>query len=305
MPETFRVGLLGHGTVGSAFAALLAERAERDRGDHRAAARGVRRAHALAGRLRGDPARLGPDRRADRRHRPGARLRAAGDAGGQARRHRPTSCCSPRTARSCGRAPASTACSCASRAPWPASCRSSACCRRRWPPPTSSASTGSSTAPRTSSSPRWPAAGCPTARRSPEAQRAGLRRGRPDRRRHRPRRRGQDGDPRPAGVLHAGHARPGHLRGDRADHARGRRVRARPRPRAEADRHRRARRRRASRCASTPRSSIPGTRWRASTAPFNAVTVESEAITEITLSGPGRGRPADGQRRARRRRSRR
>ena len=27
--------------------------------------------------------------------------------------------------------------------------------------------------------------------------------------------------------------------------------------------------------------------------PFNAVTVESEAITEITLSGPGRGRPAD------------
>ena len=28
MPETYRVGLLGHGTVGSAFAELLAERAE-------------------------------------------------------------------------------------------------------------------------------------------------------------------------------------------------------------------------------------------------------------------------------------
>src|SRR4029079_18284809 len=28
MPETFRVGLLGHGTVGSAFEALLAERAD-------------------------------------------------------------------------------------------------------------------------------------------------------------------------------------------------------------------------------------------------------------------------------------
>jgi len=28
MAETFRIGLLGHGTVGSAFAALLAERAE-------------------------------------------------------------------------------------------------------------------------------------------------------------------------------------------------------------------------------------------------------------------------------------
>ena len=28
MPETYRVGLLGHGTVGAAFEALLAERAE-------------------------------------------------------------------------------------------------------------------------------------------------------------------------------------------------------------------------------------------------------------------------------------
>src|SRR6185312_4343883 len=28
MPETFRVGLLGHGTVGSAFETLLAERAD-------------------------------------------------------------------------------------------------------------------------------------------------------------------------------------------------------------------------------------------------------------------------------------
>ena len=35
--------------------------------------------------------------------------------------------------------------------------------------------------------------------------------------------------------------------------------------------------------------------------PFNAVTVESEAITEITMSGPGAGGPADRQRRARRR----
>ena len=39
--------------------------------------------------------------------------------------------------------------------------------------------------------------------------------------------------------------------------------------------------------------------------PFNAVTVESDAITEITMSGPGRRRPADRERRARRRRSRR
>ncbi len=47
---------------------------------------------------------------------------------------------------------------------------------------------------------------------------AGLRRGRPDRRRHRPRRRRQDGDPRPPGVLHPGAPRPGRLRGDRAPH---------------------------------------------------------------------------------------
>ena len=38
--------------------------------------------------------------------------------------------------------------------------------------------------------------------------------------------------------------------------------------------------------------------------PFNAVTIESQAITEITLSGPGRRRPADGERRAGRRHQR-
>ena len=38
--------------------------------------------------------------------------------------------------------------------------------------------------------------------------------------------------------------------------------------------------------------------------PFNAVTIESQAITEITLCGPGRGRPADRERGARRRRQR-
>ena len=49
---------------------------------------------------------------------------------------------------------------------------------------------------------------------------ARLRRGRPDRRRHRPRRRGEDGDPRPARVRHAGPPRPGPLRGHRAHHRR-------------------------------------------------------------------------------------
>ena len=57
-PETFRVGLLGHGTVGAAFETLLAERAGRGRRGHRAAAGADRRADALARRLRRDPRRL-------------------------------------------------------------------------------------------------------------------------------------------------------------------------------------------------------------------------------------------------------
>ena len=40
MAETYRVGLLGHGTVGAAFEQLLSERAEHDRARHRRPARG-------------------------------------------------------------------------------------------------------------------------------------------------------------------------------------------------------------------------------------------------------------------------
>ncbi len=78
-----------------------------------------------------------------------------------------------------------------------------------------------------------------------EAQRLGLRRGRPGRGRRRPRRRRQDGDPGAARLRHARAPRPGPLRGHRADQARRPRVRARARSRAEADRHGRADRRRA------------------------------------------------------------
>ena len=74
-----------------------------------------------------------------------------------------------------------------------------------------------------------------------------------------------------------------HLHGDDL------RVRARARPRAEADRHRRAPRRRAVGARASRRSSTPATRSPRSSGPFNAVTVESEAITEITMSGPGAG----------------
>ena len=73
----FRVGLLGHGTVGSAFDALLAERAE-------AIAAATGRRPELAGvltRSRGSFDEIldvvGRDRRADRRPRAGARVRAA------------------------------------------------------------------------------------------------------------------------------------------------------------------------------------------------------------------------------------
>ena len=49
------VGLLGHGTVGAAFEALLAERADAVAATTGPAARAQRRAHPLARRLRGDP----------------------------------------------------------------------------------------------------------------------------------------------------------------------------------------------------------------------------------------------------------
>ena len=73
---------------------------------------------------------------------------------------------------------------------------------------------------------------------------AGLRRGRPERRRQRRRRRGEDGDPRPPRLPHRGHPRPGRLRGDRGDPARRPRLRQGARPLAEAARRRRAPRRR-------------------------------------------------------------
>ena len=132
-------------------------------------------------------------------------------------------------------------------------------------PRTSSACTGSSTGRRTTSSPRWPRTGASYADGAGRGAAARLRRGRPDRRRQRHGRRGEDGDPRAAGVRHAGAPRPGPLRGHRAHHRRRHGVRARARPRAQADRDRRARRRRASACACTRRSSTPATRWPPST----------------------------------------
>ena len=159
MTSVFSVGLLGHGTVGSAFAELLAERADAIERDHRPAPGALRRADALARRLRGDPRGLGPDRRADRRHRARARLRAAGDARRPPRRDRQQAAALPaRRGAVGGRARARRAAALRGRggrrrAGHP---RAPGVARR---PRTSSACTGSSTARRTSSSPRWRATG--------------------------------------------------------------------------------------------------------------------------------------------------
>ena len=291
LPETFRVGLLGHGTVGSAFEALLAERADaiaaitgarpelsgvltRSRGSFEEILEGSDLIVELMGGL--DPARDYVLRAMQCR---------------QARRVGQQAAALPRTARSCGRRRASTACSCASRAPSPASCRSSACSRSRWPPRASSACTGSSTARPTTSSPRWRATGQSYDEALGQAQALGYAEADPT----------DDVTGKDAAAKMAilarlafstpGAPRPGPLRGDRADHRRRHGLRAGARAGAEADRHGRAHRRRHQR----PRA--PGlplrrrTRWPRSHGPFNAVTVESDAITEITLSGPGAGGP--------------
>ena len=75
--EPIRIGLLGRGTVGGAFAELLAERGRRGRGGDRPPARDRRGPDAAprATSTRSSTA-LRDRRRADRRHRPGPRLRA-------------------------------------------------------------------------------------------------------------------------------------------------------------------------------------------------------------------------------------
>ena len=243
MGETYRVGLLGHGTVGAAFERLIGERAD-------AIEHITGRKPEVTGvltRSRGDfeeiLERLRPGRRADRRDRARARLRAARDAGRQARR--------------LGQQAAAGllrrgAVELRARAQRPAALRGRGRGRRAGHPRAAGdarrRARGAHPRDRQRHHELHPHRDGPrrdVLRRRPGAGAgARLRRGRPDRRRHRPRRRREDGDPRPAGLLHAGPPRPGHLRGHRAPDARGRGLRARPQPRPEADRHRGARRRR-------------------------------------------------------------
>ena len=129
-----------------------------------------------------------------------------------------------------------------------------------------------------------------------EAQRARLRRGRPERRRHRPRRGGEDGDPRAAGVRHAGAPRRGRYEGIEQHHRRRPGVRARARPRAEADRHRRAPRRRPLGARAPDVPLLRATRWRRSTA--RSTRSRSSPRRSPRSRCPARARAA-GRRRAR------
>ena len=241
-----------------------------------------------------------PDRRADRRHRAGARVRAAGDAGRQARRLAPTSSCSPSTARSCGRARASTTCSCASRARWPASCRSSACCRSRSPPRTSSASTGSSTARPTTSSPRWRARGLSYADALGQAQELGYAEADPT-----DDVTGRDAAAKMAILARLAFSTPVHLdqviyEGIEHITAEDMAYAQRARPRAEADRHRRARRRRHQRARAPGVPVRAGIRWPRQR-PVQRGHRRVRRDHRDHAVGPGRRRPADRERGARRR----
>ena len=118
---------------------------------------------------------------------------------------------------------------------------------------------------------------------------AGLRRGGPDRGRERRRRRGEDGDPRPARLPLAGRARRRHLRGDRGDPARRHRLREGAGPVAEAARASPSASTAGSASASSPASSTAATRSRPSRGRSTRSWSRRPTITEITMSGPGAG----------------
>ena len=304
--SALRIGLLGHGTVGAAFERLLARARGRDRAPDRPRARDRRRADALARRLRRDPRALGADRRADRRRRSRARVRAARARRRAATSSPPTSSCSRGTARSCGRWRASAACSSASRPRSPASCRSIRVLReslagraRRAHP--RDRQRHDELHPQRDDADRLRL----RARRSPQAQRAGLRRGRPDattsaaptrRRRWRSSRGWRSASP-----VHIDDVR---YDGHHAAHRRRHRLRARARALAEADRHRRARWRRASRCACIRRSSPSGAPARVGRRLVQRRHRRVGRDHRDHDVRAGRRRLADGERGARRRRRR-
>ena len=249
MTEPFRIGLLATAPSARPSRELLASAPTAIERGHRAArprSRGV--LTPLARRLRRDPRRQRPGRRAHGRPGAGARatccarcaagkhvvtankqlLAAArrGAVGGRPRARRPAALRGRRRRRRA---------------------RSSACCRSRWPPRTSSASTGSSTARRTSSSPHGRDRRDATPTRWPRPSALGYAEADPTEDVN-----GKDAAAKMAILARLAFDTPVHLdagalRGHRAHHRRRHGVRARARPRAEADRHGRARRRRPER----------------------------------------------------------
>ena len=235
---------------------------------------------------------------------PARELRAARDARRQARRHAPTSSCSPARRGAVGggararRAAALRGRRRRRRAGHP---RAAGVARRRR---TSSASTGSSTARRTSSSREMAATGASYDDALAEAQRLGYAEADPTDDVN-----GRDAAAKMAILARLAFDTPVHLdevalRGHRAHHRRRHGVRARARPRAQADRHRRARRRRRSASACTRRSSTRGHPLASVSGPFNAVTIESRRDHRDHALRARRRRPADRERGARRRRQR-
>ena len=240
----FKVGLLGHGTVGSAFAALLEERAGEIARFNGRSAGDQRRAHAHARGLRGDPRGRRSAGRGDGRDRAGARVPARGDARRQGRRQRQQAAALPaRRGAVRDRARARRA-GCASRRRSRARCRSCACSRSR-----SSATpierihgivNGTTNFILTEM-----AGGSSYAEALAEAQRSGYAEADPSDDVS-----GRDAAAKMAILARLAFGTPVHLddvalRGHRAPARRRPGVRARARPRPEADRHRRAPPRRA------------------------------------------------------------
>ena len=238
-----RIGLLGRGTVGGAFADLVESSAEQSPRSPAARPADQRRPAPIRGGLRRDPRRIGHRRRADRRHRSGARLRPARARGRQARRHRQQAARSRSTAKSCSPRRGPTASSSASRPRSPASCRSIRVIQESLAATEITKVFGIVNGTTNFILTEMARTGASYRRGARARAGARLRRGGSDRRRRRRRRRGEDGDPRSPRLRHAGAARRRLVRGHHRDPARRHGLCEGARPVAEASRRRRDRRR--------------------------------------------------------------
>ena len=226
----FNVGLLGHGTVGSAFAELLDERADEIERFNGRTPRAQRCAHAQPRRLPADPRRRRSDRRGDGRASSRRASTCSRRCAPASTSSPPTSSCSPSTARSCSRAAREH----------DVRLRFEAAVAGAVPVVRVLEESLSATPIErihgivngtTNFILSEMAGGSSYARGARRGPARRLRRGRPQRRRQRTRRGGEDGDPRAARVRLTRASGRGALRGHRAPPRRRPRVRARARPR--------------------------------------------------------------------------